>query len=119
MLLSHGASHRVGCRRDTGYCRHTFFVIPAQAGMKKEWGQQFELRRRETGYAEMAHLADAEQRTEGFRHLVCFHERIGSLDQPQVKVIGANFLQRMLGRGEDMRPAGVVMHDAVIRAIGR
>jgi hypothetical protein len=44
------------------------------------------------------------------------HQRIRTVDQQQVQVVGAQLAQRILGRGDDVAGAGVIVLDGVLRA---
>ena len=64
-------------------------------------------------------LPAARSAGEGFGDLVEVHQRVGPVDQQQVEPVGMQLAQRFLGRGDDVRGAGVVMLDAVRRALRR
>ena len=66
----------------------------------------------------MTHLATLVQRQKRLGHFIGIHQRIGTVNQQHVEMVGRQVAQRFLGAGDNMALVGNIVADRVFRERG-
>ena len=94
--------------------RRNFHLVGRQGKWQARL-QQGKLGGGKVRYAEVTNFAAMVKGQEGFRHFIRIHQRVWTMDQQQIKMVGCQITQRLFGAENDMVTVGNIVADGVFR----